>query len=58
MIPFELRLIPRISKLAAPVMVAMISQTLINQVDHVLVGHLKYDSKPGQTALMISQILL
>ena len=30
----------RIIQLSAPVMLAMLSQTLINQVDHILVGHL------------------
>ncbi len=40
-------------------MLAMLSQTLINQVDHILVGHLpRSESVPGQTALQISQILL
>lgn len=40
-------------------MLAMLSQTLINQVDHILVGHLpQAESTPGQTALQISQILL
>ena len=49
----------RIVTLSAPVMLAMLSQTLINQVDHVLVGHLpQAESTPGQTALQISQILL
>ena len=40
-------------------MLAMLTQTLINQVDHVLVGHLpQSESTPGQTALQISVILL
>ena len=49
----------RIILLSYPVMLAMLSQTLINQVDHILVGHLpQAESTPGQTALQISQILL
>src|ERR1700674_1488141 len=40
----------RIINLSYPVMLAMLSQTLINQVDHILVGHLpKQESTPGQT---------
>jgi len=49
----------RIIALSSPVMLAMLSQTLINQVDHILVGHLPLaESTPGQTAVQISQILL
>jgi putative MATE family efflux protein len=49
----------RIIQLSYPVMLAMLSQTLINQVDHILVGHLPMsESTPGQTAVQISQILL
>ncbi len=49
----------RILSLSYPVMLAMLTQTLINQVDHVLVGHLAVaESTPGQTAVQISQILL
>src|SRR5580704_4963497 len=49
----------RIIVLSYPVMLAMLTQTLINQVDHVLVGHLPVsESTPGQTAVQISQILL
>lgn len=49
----------RIIALSYPVMLAMLSQTLINQVDHILVGHLPLaESTPGQTAVQISQILL
>jgi putative MATE family efflux protein len=49
----------RIINLSYPVMLAMLSQTLINQVDHILVGHLPMaESTPGQTAVQISQILL
>ena len=49
----------RIVQLSYPVMLAMLSQTLINQVDHILVGHLpQSESTPGQTAVQISQILL
>src|SRR4051812_33406809 len=49
----------RIITLSYPVMLAMLSQTLINQVDHILVGHLPLaEATPGQTAVQISQILL
>ena len=49
----------RILGLSSPVMMAMLTQTLINQVDHILVGHLpQSESTPGQTALQISVILL
>lgn len=49
----------RIVQLSYPVLLAMLSQTLINQVDHILVGHLpQAESTPGQTAVQISQILL
>lgn len=49
----------RIIQLSYPVMLAMLSQTLINQVDHVLVGHLPVaEATPGQAAVQISQILL
>src|SRR5437867_11391146 len=42
----------RIATLATPVVVAMISQTLINQVDHALSGRLPAaESIPGQAAL-------
>lgn len=45
--------------LAAPTLAAMVSQTLINQADHILVGRLPAEeSIPGQTALQISLILL
>jgi putative MATE family efflux protein len=48
----------RIVSLAAPVVLAMMSQTLINQVDHVLIGRLPADqSIPGQAALGPSLIL-
>jgi putative MATE family efflux protein len=48
----------RIASLAAPVVLAMMSQTLINQVDHVLIGRLPSDqSIPGQAALGPSLIL-
>ncbi len=48
----------RIAVLAAPVVVAMMTQTLINQVDHVLIGRLPADqSIPGQAALGPSLIL-
>jgi multidrug resistance protein, MATE family len=49
----------RIISLAAPVVLAMMSQTAINQVDHVLIGRLPAaESIPGQAALGISLILL
>src|SRR5262245_12916611 len=42
----------RIASLAGPVVLAMVSQALINQVDHILVGRLPVEeSKPGQAAL-------
>jgi putative MATE family efflux protein len=42
----------RILTLSAPVVLAMVSQTLINQVDHVLIGRLPApDSIAGQAAL-------
>jgi MATE family multidrug resistance protein len=45
--------------LASPTLAAMISQTLINQADHILVGRLPAEeSIPGQTALQVSLILL
>src|ERR1700690_1151053 len=41
----------RILTLSAPVVLAMMSQTLINQVDHVLIGRLPApDSIAGQAA--------
>src|SRR4051812_22668252 len=49
----------RIAYLAAPVVLAMMSQTAINQVDHILVGRLPAsESIPGQAALGISLILM
>lgn len=40
-------------------MLAMLTQTLVNQVDHVLVGHLPVEeSTPGQAAVQLSIILL
>jgi len=49
----------RIVGLAGPVVLAMMSQTAINQVDHVLVGRLPAEqSIPGQAALGISLILM
>src|SRR4051812_33998053 len=48
----------RIGSLTWPVVVAMISQTLINQVDHALIGRLpSSESIPGQAALGPSLIL-
>jgi putative MATE family efflux protein len=49
----------RIAALAAPVMLAMISQTLINQVDHALIGRLPAeDSIPGQAALFPALVIM
>jgi MATE family multidrug resistance protein len=42
----------RLASLAAPVVVAMVTQTLINWVDHILIGWLPVtESRPGQAAL-------
>src|SRR5688572_2642154 len=42
----------RIIALAGPVVLAMVSQALINQVDHIIIGRLPTEeSKPGQAAL-------
>ena len=49
----------RILTLAGPVVAAMISQTLINNVDHILVGKLPPEqSVPGQAAVQFSLTLL
>src|SRR5690349_9647920 len=49
----------RIATLSLPVVAAMLSQTAINLVDHVLVGRLpREQSTPGQAALGISLVLL
>ena len=49
----------RILRLAIPVVIAMMSQTAINQVDHILIGRLpESESVPGQAALGIALILL
>src|SRR6188474_876309 len=49
----------RIVSLSAPVVAAMISQTLINNIDHILVGRLpREESIPGQTAVQYSLTLL
>src|SRR6185503_7236043 len=49
----------RIVVLAAPVVIAMMSQTALNQVDHILIGRLPaHESIPGQAALGISLILM
>ena len=56
---FDPVLTRRIVQLSYPVMLAMLTQTLINQVDHVLVGHLpQSEATPGQAAVQISVILL
>ena len=49
----------RIIHLAVPVVIAMLSQTAINQVDHILIGQLpESESIPGQAALGIALVLL
>lgn len=49
----------RIITLSGPVVAAMISQTLINNIDHILVGRLpREESIPGQTAVQYSLTLL
>jgi len=56
---FDRTLTRRIVSLSAPVMLAMLTQTLINQVDHIFVGHLpQAESTPGQAAVQASVILL
>ena len=56
---FDPALTRRILGLSYPVMLAMLTQTLINQVDHVLVGHLPVEeSTPGQAAVQLGIILL
>lgn len=56
---FDPTLSRRILALSYPVMLAMLTQTLINQVDHILVGHLpREESTPGQAAVQIGIILL
>ena len=52
-------LMRHIAVLAGPVMMAMLTQTIINQIDHILIGHLpQNEATPGQTAVQISQIYL
>ena len=49
----------RIATLAAPVVLAMISQTAINLVDHALIGRLPVaEASSGQPAVTISLILM
>jgi len=49
----------RIASLAAPVVLAMMSQTAINLVDHALIGRLPTEeASSGQTAVTISLILM
>lgn len=56
---FEPAITRRIIALSYPVMLAMLTQTLINQVDHILVGHLpQSEATPGQAAVQVSVILL
>lgn len=56
---FDPALTRRILALSYPVMLAMLTQTLINQVDHILVGRLPIEeSTPGQAAVQLSIVLL
>jgi len=49
----------RIATLSAPVVAAMVSQTLLNVADHILVGRLPAsESVPGQAAVQFSVTLL
>jgi putative MATE family efflux protein len=49
----------RIVGLATPVILAMLSQTAINQVDHILIGRLPAaEADPGQAAVGVSLVLL
>jgi multidrug resistance protein, MATE family len=49
----------KIAGLAAPVVLAMMSQTAINQVDHALIGRLGApDASAGQTAVTISLMMM
>lgn len=49
----------RIGSLAIPVILAMLMQTGLNQVDHILVGHLpREEATPGQVALQLSLVIL
>lgn len=58
-LPFDGKLGRRILALAAPVVAAMITQTLINVADHIMVGRLPADeSVPGQAAVQFSVTLL
>ena len=55
----DTKLARRILTLAGPVVLAMISQTAINQVDHVLIGRLpSAESVPAHAALELALILL
>src|SRR5204862_3417368 len=55
----DMPLARRILALAWPVVLAMISQTAINQVDHILIGRLPTsDSVPAHSALELALILL
>src|SRR2546430_42087 len=51
-IAIDRQLARRLISLALPVVIAMVSQTLINWVDHILIGRLpSSESIPGQAAL-------
>ncbi len=55
----DTKLARRILALAWPVVAAMVSQTLINQVDHILIGRLPAtESVPAHGALELALILL
>jgi len=55
----DTKLARRIVWLAAPVVLAMLSQTFINQVDHILIGRLPADeSVPAHAALEAALILM
>ncbi len=58
-LPFDRTLARRILTLSAPVVAAMITQTLINVADHIMVGRLpQAESVPGQAAVQFSVTLL
>lgn len=49
----------RIFTLSGPVVLAMLSQTALNQIDHLLIGRLSpEEASPGQTAVTISLMMM